>query len=178
MILRPIGEHLVVKKDRQPPLKVGGILIPESAERTPRYAPTIMAIVRAVGGEVKQVKPGDRVALKIYAGDEWYVRAEQITHCRERDIVGRMVNGRIVPFGDRVLLKRIHVVEEIKDGIIIPEVAREKETEATVIAVGPDCTDIKAGAHVLLAAHGGTQVKIADEEYVLVREPDILGSFS
>lgn len=87
-MIQPIGDRVAVQKDPQPPLVVGGILIPECAERTPRWAPTILGTVLGVGPRVKSLKPNDRVALKSYAGDEWYIDNQQITIIRERDIVG------------------------------------------------------------------------------------------
>lgn len=87
-MIQPLGVHIIVKKDAQPPLEVGGILIPECAERTPRFAPTILGTVLAVGGAVKIVRPGDRVALKCYCGDEIEYGNEQVTRLREKDLVG------------------------------------------------------------------------------------------
>jgi len=87
-MIQPLGQNILVEKDPQPPLSVGGILIPECAERTPRFAPTILATVLAVGGKVKIVKPGDRVAVKAYAGDEIEWEGKRPTIMREKDIVG------------------------------------------------------------------------------------------
>lgn len=87
-MIQPLGIHIIVRKDPQPPLEVGGILIPECAERTPRFAPTILGTVLAVGGKVKFAKTGDRVALKTYAGDELEYAGEQVTRLREKDLVG------------------------------------------------------------------------------------------
>ncbi len=87
-MIQPLGVYVIVKKDPQPPLEVGGILIPECAERTPRFAPTILGTVLAAGARVNVVKPGDRVALKAYAGDEIEYDGEQVTRLREKDLVG------------------------------------------------------------------------------------------
>lgn len=90
----------------------------------------------------------------------------------------------IRPLNDRVLLRRIEPEEVVKGGIIIPDTAKEKPQEAEVIAVGPGRLDdsgkrvpieVKKGDRVLIGKYSGTDVKIGDEEYVIVREDEILG---
>jgi len=93
---------------------------------------------------------------------------------------------KIKPLGDRVLVEpKSAEEEEKKDGIIIPDTAKEKPQEGTVIAVGPGKkTDdgkvlpmnVKKGDRVLMPKYGGTEVKIDDKEYQLVREDDILAT--
>ncbi len=87
-MIQPLGQNILVEKDPQGPLSYGGVLIPECAERTPRFAPTILATVLAVGGKVTDVKAGARVALKAYAGDEWEIDGRRLTLLRFKDIVG------------------------------------------------------------------------------------------
>ncbi|NWF99551.1 MAG: co-chaperone GroES [Thermoanaerobaculaceae bacterium] len=88
------------------------------------------------------------------------------------------------PLNDRVLLRRLEEKEVVKGGIIIPDTAKEKPQEAEVIAVGPGKLDengkrvpceVKKGDHVLIGKYSGTDIKIGDEEYVIVREDEILG---
>ena len=88
------------------------------------------------------------------------------------------------PLGDRILVKRIEAAEEMQGGIVIPDTAKEKPQEGEVIAVGAGRTldsgktaelSVKAGDRVLFGKYGGTDVKIADEEYLILREDDILG---
>ena len=90
----------------------------------------------------------------------------------------------IKPLHDRILVKRIEVGEQVRGGIIIPDTAKEKPMEGKVIAVGggkvkEDGTkipmDVKAGQRVLFGKYAGTEVKIDDEEYLIMREDDILG---
>jgi len=87
------------------------------------------------------------------------------------------------PLHDRVLLKRIEEKEEVKGGIIIPDTAKEKPLEGEVIAVGPgkmmedgkrSPMDVKAGDRVLFGKYAGTETTIDDEEYVIMREEEIL----
>jgi len=90
---------------------------------------------------------------------------------------------KIRPLGDRVLVQPVEQAEQKKGGIIIPDSAKEKPQEGTVIAVGPGKKDdagkiipmnVKKGDKVLMPKYGGTEVKLDDKEYQLVREEDIL----
>ena len=91
---------------------------------------------------------------------------------------------KVKPLGDRVLIKHVDEDEQVRGGIIIPDSAKEKPQEAEVIALGTGAKDsdgntvafnVKIGDRVLTSKYGGTEVKIDDETYVLVREEDILG---
>ena len=90
----------------------------------------------------------------------------------------------IKPLGDRVLVEPQKEMEVKKGGIIIPDTAKEKPMQGKVIAVGEGKRDekgnlipmsVKVGDTVLLPKYGGTEVKIDDKEYQIVREEDILG---
>ncbi len=87
------------------------------------------------------------------------------------------------PLADRVVIKRIEEEEVKKGGIIIPDTAKEKPQKGEVIAVGPGRLDeqgrrmpmeVKVGDRVLFSKYAGTEVKIGDEEYLVMREDDIL----
>jgi chaperonin GroES len=90
---------------------------------------------------------------------------------------------KIRPLGDRVLVEPIEVKEMTKGGIIIPDNAKEKPMEGKVVAVGKKLDkdgkeikfDVKVNDKVLLPKYGGTEVKINDKTYQLVREEDLLG---
>ncbi|HEY3135952.1 MAG TPA: co-chaperone GroES [Blastocatellia bacterium] len=90
----------------------------------------------------------------------------------------------IRPLQDRVIIRRIEEQEQIRGGIIIPDTAREKPQEGEVIAVGAGkkldsgervALDVKAGDRVLFGKYAGTEVKLDDQEYLIMREDDILG---
>ena len=90
----------------------------------------------------------------------------------------------VKPLGDRLLVRRLEEDEVVKGGIIIPDTAKEKPQEAEVIAIGPGRRDdkgelvpmeVKAGQRILLGKYSGTEVEIDDEEYLIVREDDVLG---
>ena len=90
----------------------------------------------------------------------------------------------IRPLQDRILIKRLEEQEEQRGGIIIPDTAKEKPQEGKVIAVGNGKVletgqrvplDIKAGDRVLFGKYSGSEVKLEGEEYLILREDDILG---
>ena len=90
----------------------------------------------------------------------------------------------IRPLQDRVIIRRIEEGEQIRGGIIIPDTAKEKPQEGEVIAVGEGKKldsgervplDIKAGDRVLFGKYAGTEIKLDGEEYLIMREDDILG---
>jgi chaperonin GroES len=90
---------------------------------------------------------------------------------------------KIKPLGDRVLVEPLEEGEVQKGGIIIPDTAKEKPQEGKVIAVGTGKIqddgkkvpfNVKKGDRVLMPKYGGTEVKIDDKEYQIVREEDIL----
>jgi chaperonin GroES len=91
---------------------------------------------------------------------------------------------KLTPLADRILVKRVEEESKTKGGIIIPETAKEKPAEGVVEAVGPgkmkeDGTripvDVKKGDRVLFGKYSGTEVKISGDEYLIMREDDILG---
>jgi chaperonin GroES len=88
------------------------------------------------------------------------------------------------PLHDRVLVRRIEQDEKTAGGIIIPETAKEKPQEGEIIAVGPGARDesgkvveldVKVGDRVLFGKWSGTEVKIDGQEYLIMKESDILG---
>lgn len=94
---------------------------------------------------------------------------------------------KVIPLHDRVLLKRLEEKEVVKGGIIIPDTAKEKPQEAEVIEVGKGRVtedgktvplDVKKGDKVLIGKFSGTEVNIADEEHVIVREEEILAKIT
>ena len=91
--------------------------------------------------------------------------------------------ANIRPLHDRVLAKRIEEGEQIRGGIIIPDTAKEKPQEAEIVAVGPGKIqddgsrapmDVSAGDRVLVGKYSGSEIKIDDVEYIILREDEIL----
>jgi chaperonin GroES len=90
---------------------------------------------------------------------------------------------KVKPLNDRVLVKRIEEVQVTKGGIVIPDTAKEKPIEGKVVAVGPGkmsdagnrmALQVKAGDRILFGKYSGTEIKVEGEEYLMMREEDIL----
>ena len=92
----------------------------------------------------------------------------------------------LTPLHDRVIVKRIEEKETVKGGIIIPDSAKEKPQEGEVIAAGAGksekgdriALDVKAGDRVLFGKYSGTEIKVDDEDYLILREDEILAKLS
>jgi chaperonin GroES len=93
----------------------------------------------------------------------------------------------LTPLHDRILLRRIEEGETIRGGIILPDSAKEKPQEGEVIAVGKGKSndegkvfplDVKAGDRVLFGKYAGTEIKIDGEEFLIMREEEVLGILS
>jgi chaperonin GroES len=91
---------------------------------------------------------------------------------------------KVRPLHDRILIKRIEEKETVKGGIIIPDTAKEKPQEAEVIAVGNGKKneegkvvplDVKAGDRILFGKYSGTEIKLDGEEFLIIREEEVLG---
>ena len=94
------------------------------------------------------------------------------------------VTTTFTPLHDRILLRRVEEGETVRGGIIIPDSAKEKPQEGEVIAVGKGKSnddgkvfplDVKAGDHVLFGKYSGTEIKIDGEEFLIMREEEVLG---
>ena len=89
---------------------------------------------------------------------------------------------KLVPLSDRVVLKQLEAEETTKSGIILTSAAQEKPQDAEVVAVGPGGVvdgkevkmQVKEGQQVIYSKYAGTEVKLEDEEYIIVRQNDIL----
>ena len=91
---------------------------------------------------------------------------------------------KIRPLQDRILVKRVEEESTTKGGIIIPDTAKEKPAEGEIVAVGNGkvsddgkriALEVKVGDRILFSKYGGTDVKISGEEYLIMREDDVLG---
>ncbi len=91
---------------------------------------------------------------------------------------------KLTPLHDRILVKRIEEQETVRGGIIIPDTAKEKPQEGEVIAVGKGKInedgkvfplDVKAGDRILFGKYAGTEVKIDGEEFLIMKEDEVLG---
>jgi len=91
---------------------------------------------------------------------------------------------QVRPLRDRILVQRVEESEQRIGGIIIPDTAKEKPQTAKVIAVGKGRVndkgevfplDVKAGDHVLIGKYAGTEIKLDGQEYLILREEEVLG---
>ena len=91
---------------------------------------------------------------------------------------------KLRPLQDRILVQRVEEEEKTKGGIIIPDTAKEKPAEGKVVAVGKGKLDesgkrialeVKKGDRILFGKYSGTEVKIEGQEYLIMREEDVLG---
>ena len=89
---------------------------------------------------------------------------------------------KLVPLGDRVVIKQLVAEETTKSGIVIPGQNKEKPQQAEVVAVGPGGMvdgkevkmEVKVGDQVIYSKYAGTEVKLDDEEFIIVKQADIL----
>jgi len=91
---------------------------------------------------------------------------------------------KLRPLQDRILVKRVEEQQKTKGGIIIPDSAKEKPAEGEIVAVGNGKLgedgkriplEVKKGDRILFSKYGGTEVQIDEEEYLIMREDDVLG---
>ena len=96
----------------------------------------------------------------------------------------RRLKTNFRPLHDRILIKRIEEKETAKGGIIIPDTAKEKPQEGEVVAVGSGKKneegkvvplDVKAGDRILFGKYSGSEIKMDNEEYLILREEEVLG---
>jgi len=92
----------------------------------------------------------------------------------------------VTPLHDRVLVRRLEEKETVKGGIIIPDTAKEKPQEGEIIAVGAGKIekgeriplDVKVGDRVLFGKYSGNEIRVEDEEYLILKEDEILAKIS
>lgn len=91
---------------------------------------------------------------------------------------------KVNPLADRILVKRLEETETTRGGIIIPDTAKEKPQQGEVMAVGPGrlnedgkrvSMEVKKGDRILMSKYAGTEVKIDGDDYIIMREDDVLG---
>ena len=91
---------------------------------------------------------------------------------------------KVRPLHDRILLKRIEEKESVKGGIIIPDTAKEKSQEGEVISIGTGKTlengsivplEVKEGDRILFGKYSGTDIRLQDQDYLILREDEIVG---
>ncbi len=93
------------------------------------------------------------------------------------------ISVKITPLGDRVVVKALEQEEKTRSGIVLPDTAKEKPQEGEVVAVGAGRTldsgekvsvQVEPGQKILFAKYAGTEVKLGDDEYLILSEKDVL----
>ena len=91
---------------------------------------------------------------------------------------------KVVPLGDRILVKRLEAEEKTKGGIVLPDTAKEKPKEGKVISAGKGKPNedgkavpltVKEGDKIIFSSYAGTDIQIEGEEYIIMKEEDVLG---
>jgi len=102
---------------------------------------------------------------------------------KEEGLMGKNATSRIKPLADRVVIKALEESEQMRGGLYIPDTAKEKPSQGEVIAVGPgkfsdDGTrvemEVKVGDKVLYGKYSGTEITLDSQEYLILRESDVL----
>ena len=147
MKIRPLHDRILVERLEEQEEKRGGIIIPDTAKEKPQEGKVIAV------GSGKITDEGKRLM-------------------------------KVRPLHDRLLVRRIEEKETVKGGIIIPDSAKEKPQEGEVLAVGNGkildngtkvALDVKVGDKILFGKYSGTEVKVGNEELLVMREEDIMG---
>src|ERR1041384_751056 len=154
MKIRPLHDRILVERLEEKEQMRGGIIIPDTAKEKPQEG-KVMAV-----GNGKVGEDGKKIPLDVKAGD--------------RILFGKYSGSEVT---------RVEEQEVRKGGIIIPDTAKEKPQEGKVMAVGNGKVgedgkkiplDVKAGDRILFGKYSGSEVKIEDKEYLILREEDVL----
>jgi len=106
-----------------------------------------------------------------------------VTASKSKAATSKASTGKIVPLADRLVVKNVQQEETLASGLVIPDTAKEKPQQAEVVAVGPGRVDdngkrvpmeIKTGDIVVYAKYSGNEIKIDQEEYLILSEKDVL----
>lgn len=190
MKFNPLHDRIVIKRNTAESKSEGGLHIPDSAKDKPARG-----VVEAVGlGKhddngarmVPDVVVGDEVIFGKYAGTELNVDGSEFMVVREEDILVQVVDGKLRPMLDRVVVQRDETEQKIGT-IWVPDTAKEKPARGTVVSVGPgrrDDTgariepDLKAGDQVMFGKYAGNEIELKGVKLVVLREDEILTVFA
>ncbi|KAF6263644.1 chaperonin 10 kd subunit-domain-containing protein [Scenedesmus sp. NREL 46B-D3] len=183
--VKPVGDRVLVKVDKEEGKSIGGVLLPTAAQ-TKQTAGSIVA-----AGDVNLVKSGDRVVYSKYAGTDVQVSGEEHVLLKEEDVIGVLPSGdkisNLKPLGDRVLIKCAEAEKKTAGGVLLSSDSGDKPNFGTVVAVGEgkkaeDGAQVKpnvdVGATVMYSKYSGTEYEEDDVQYIVVRESDILAALA
>eukprot|EP00243_Klebsormidium_subtile_P003013 TRINITY_DN16145_c0_g1_i1.p1 TRINITY_DN16145_c0_g1~~TRINITY_DN16145_c0_g1_i1.p1 ORF type:complete len:267 (-),score=56.01 TRINITY_DN16145_c0_g1_i1:388-1188(-) len=193
--IKPVGDRILVKKEKAQEKTSGGILLPSTAQNKPTSG-SVVAL-----GEGKTLPNGKKIEVGIatgskviysrYAGTEVEFQGEEHLILKEEDVIGLLDTDDVKdmkPLGDRVLIKVAAAEEKTQGGIILTDSTKEKPVIGTVAAAGPGPLDeegnrkgldLKEGSTVLYSKYAGTEMKGKDDSaYVVMRAQDVLAVLS
>ncbi|KXZ43428.1 hypothetical protein GPECTOR_91g582 [Gonium pectorale] len=184
--VKPVGDRVLVKVDKEEAKSVGGVLLPASV----RNKPTAGAVVAV--GDAKTIKLSDKVIYSKYAGTELELSGEEHVLLKEDDVIGVLPGtdkiAQLKPIGDRILIQGAKAEDKTAGGVLLASESAEKPTFGTVIAVGEGREDeetkqlvkpnVTAGATVMYSKYSGTEFEEDGESYIVVRESDILAQLA
>lgn len=182
--VKPVGDRVFVKVDKEEVKSIGGVLLPSGAGKK-STAGTIVAL-----GDATLVKSGDRVIYSKFAGTDISVGEEAHVLLKEDDVIGVLSKGdkigSMLPLGDRVLIKSAKAAAKSAGGVLLNVESAEKPTFGTVVAVGGGKAkegsdeivppNVKPGQTVMYSKYSGTEFEEDDDQFIVVRENDVLAA--
>lgn len=184
--IKPVGDRVLVKVDKEEAKSVGGVLLPASIRNKPN-AGAVIAL-----GDAKQVQMADKVIYSKFAGTELEMAGEEHVLLKEEDVIGVLTaSGKIAqlkPLGDRVMIKNAQAESKSSGGVLLSSESAEKPTFGVVVAVGEGKEDeetkqvvkpnVAVGATVMYSKYSGTEFEEDNEQYIIVRESDVLAQLA
>lgn len=184
--VKPVGDRVLVKVDKEEMKSIGGVLLPANAAKKPT-AGQIVAM-----GDVTLVKGGERVIYSKYAGTELEVAGEEHVLLKEEDVIGVLPSNdkvaQLTPLGDRIMIKAAKAEEKSAGGVLLSAQSAEKPNFGSVVAVGAGKKkedseewikpNVQVGQTVMYSKYSGTELEEDDEGYIIVRESDILAALA
>lgn len=184
--VKPVGDRVLVRVDKEEVKSIGGVLLPASVRNKPT-AGSVIAL-----GDAKQVQMSDKVIYSKFAGTEIEVAGQEHVLLKEEDVIGVLTaSGKISqlrPLSDRIIIKTAQAADKSAGGVLLSSESSEKPTFGTVVAVGDGREDeetkqlvkpnVAVGATVLYSKYSGTEFEEDGEQYIVVREGDVLAQLA
>ncbi|KAG2430992.1 hypothetical protein HYH02_013524 [Chlamydomonas schloesseri] len=184
--VKPVGDRVLVKVDKEEAKSVGGVLLPASVRNKPT-AGSVIAL-----GDAKSVKLSDKVIYSKFAGTELDLGGAEHVLLKEEDVIGVLPAtekvAQMKPLSDRILIKGAKAEDKSSGGVLLATESAEKPTFGTVVAVGEGREDeetkamikpnVEVGATVMYSKYSGTEFEEDGENFIVVRESDILAQLA
>lgn len=186
MQVQPLLDRVLVKRDEEEKKTSGGIIIPDTVDNPP-----LLGTVTAVGsgailpsGKIRKLElsEGDRVMFSRYAGTSIEIDGDIHLMLAEKDLAAAVVDGKVIPLLDKVLVRRDPTEEKTAGGLFIPEQAQEPPLRGTVLRVGSGALlqngekrnlDVSEGDRIMFNQYAGVEIEFEDEKLMLLSEGEI-----